>query len=180
MKATGIVRKIDELGRIVIPKEIRKTMKIKEGEALEIYVESTGEVILKKYDPMSEQKKQIESYAQTLAEETGMIVLVTNNRNIVAAHGKNSKSYIGKEMSEDLVKLINRRNLVNSKEIGIVKLVKEDKKSEIVSQLIAPIIADSDLVGSIILMSKEVNKQITQCDIKLIQISKSYLAKLFE
>ena len=180
MKATGIVRKIDELGRIVIPKEIRKTMKIKEGESLEIYVENDDEVILKKYDPMSEQKSQLENYAQTLAEETGLIVLVTDTKEVVISCGKNSKGYANNEISQELEKVINKRNFVSSKDIGIIKLVEDDKIKDVVSQAIAPIISDSDLMGSVILISKDMNRQITQNDLKILQISKNYLARLFE
>lgn len=177
MKATGIVRKIDELGRIVIPKEIRKTMKIKEGEALEIYVEKTGEVILKKYDPMSEQKEQIDNFAKVLAEELGVMVLVTDNRSVVVAHGKGSKEYLGQDISKDLSSVLDRRNVFNSAKSGVIKVIEEEKLSEIVSLAVAPIISDSDLLGSLVIVSKESTKQIGSNELKFLQVGRSYLAK---
>ena len=129
---------------------------------------------------MSEKKEHIENYIESLSEETGLTVLVTDNRNIVVACGKNSRQYSGKEVSKELERVIDRRNLVVSKDVGFIKLVEEDKDSEFVSQAIAPIISDSDLIGSIVLVSKDINKQITQSDLKLLQISKNYLYKLFD
>lgn len=180
MKATGIVRKIDELGRIVIPKEIRKTMRIKEGEALEIYVEKTGEVVLKKYDPMSERKEQIESFVSALSEELGMLVLVTDNKSVVVSCGKGSKEYVGKDITRELSLVLEKRNVYNSAKSGTFKLVEGDKLSETVALAVAPIISDSDLMGSVVIVSKDVTKQIGTSEMKALQIGKSFLAKQFE
>lgn len=180
MKATGIVRKIDELGRIVIPKEIRKTMRIKEGEALEIYVEKTGEVILKKYDPMSEQKEQIANFVEALSEELGVLVLVTDNKSVVAACGKGSKEYMGKDISRELSCVLDKRNMFNSAKSGVIKIVEGEKLSEIAALAVAPIISTSDLMGSVVIVSKDVTKQIGQSELKVLNIAKSFLAKQFE
>lgn len=180
MKATGIVRKIDELGRIVIPKEIRKTMRIKEGEPLEIYIEKTGEVILKKYDPMSEQKEQIENFIEALSEELGMPVLVTDNKSVVVACGKGSKEYIGKDISRELSCVLDKRNVFNSAKSGVIKVIEEEKMSDIVALTVAPIISDSDLMGSLVIMSKENTKQIGSSELKLLQVGRNFLAKQLE
>ena len=107
-------------------------------------------------------------------------MLVTDTKRVVISCGKNSKGYVNNEISQELEKVINKRNFVSSKDIGIIKLVEEDKIKDVVSQAIAPIISDSDLMGSIILVSKDMNRQITQNDLKILQISKNYLARLFE
>lgn len=180
MKATGIVRKIDELGRIVIPKEIRKTMRIKEGEALEIYVEKTGEVVLKKYDPMSERKEQIESFVQALSGELGMLILVTDNKSVVIACGKGSKEYVGKDISRELSGVLDKRNIFNSAKSGVIKVIEEEKMSDIVALAVAPIISDSDLMGSLVIMSKDIAKQIGSSELKLLQVGRNFLAKQLE
>lgn len=177
MKATGIVRKIDELGRIVIPKEIRKTMRIKEGESLEIYVEKTGEVILKKYDPLSEQKEQIENFVETLSEELGMLVLVTDNKSVVVACGRGSKDYVEKDITRELSGVLDKRNVFNSAKSGVIKIVEGDKLSDIVALAVAPIISDSDLMGSLVIMSKDISKQIGSNELKLLQVGRNFLAK---
>ena len=78
LKATGVVRRIDDLGRVVIPKEIRKTLRIKEGDPLEIFTDKEGEVILKKYSPIGELSEFATGYAETLARTTGHIACITD------------------------------------------------------------------------------------------------------
>lgn len=180
MKATGIVRKIDELGRIVIPKEIRKTMRIREGEPLEIFVEKTGEVILKKYDPLSNVKNEVEILANTLEKNTNLLVLVTDMKNVIAVSGKNKKDYFGKYLSPECINAINRRVLWSTKDKSIIPIVEDDDKTEIYSLAISPIISDSDLIGAVILISLEPKKVIGVGDIKLLEITSDILAKLME
>lgn len=92
MKATGIVRRIDDLGRIVIPKEIRKTLKVKEGMPLEIYTDKEGGIILRKFLPFSEMSSLSEEFAQCVAQQMGNAVFVTDREKVVAAAG-----YTGEE-----------------------------------------------------------------------------------
>ena len=87
MKATGIVRRIDDLGRVVIPKEVRRTLRIRERDPLEIFVDRGGEVILKKYSSIGERGRLIEEYAESLARTVGHIVLITDRDVVVAASG---------------------------------------------------------------------------------------------
>lgn len=102
MKATGIVRRIDDLGRVVVPKEIRKILRIREGDPLEIYTGTTGEVILKKYSPISELGHIAEGFAETASTVLGMPVLVSDTDHFVAVSGIKKKDYIDKEIGEDL------------------------------------------------------------------------------
>ena len=102
MKATGIVRRIDDLGRVVIPKEIRRTLRIKEGTPLEIYTDREGEIILKKYSPIGELSTFAKEYAEVLSQTTGMVSCITDHDQVIAAAGQGSKEYVGKEISSEL------------------------------------------------------------------------------
>ena len=102
MKATGIVRRIDDLGRVVIPKEIRRTLRIKEGTPLEIFTDREGEVILKKYSPIGELSIFAKEYAEALAQNTGMVSCITDHDQVVAASGQGCKEFTGKEISKEL------------------------------------------------------------------------------
>ena len=96
MKATGIVRRIDDLGRIVIPKEIRRTLRIRETDPLEIYTENTGEIVLKKYSPVGELSQFARDYAESLAATTGQIICITDREQIVAVSGTVKKDFMSK------------------------------------------------------------------------------------
>ena len=93
MKATGIVRRIDDLGRIVVPKEIRRTLRIREGDPLEIFTDREGEIILKKYSPIGELSQFAGEYAESLAQTTGHLVLITDCDHVVTASGNGKKEY---------------------------------------------------------------------------------------
>ena len=95
MKATGIVRRIDDLGRVVVPKEIRRTLRIREGDPLEIFTDREGEIILKKYSPLGELSVFAKQYAESLAQTTGHMVCVTDRDTIVATAGGAKKDYDG-------------------------------------------------------------------------------------
>ena len=102
MKATGIVRRIDDLGRVVIPKEIRKTLRIREGDPLEIFTDREGEVILKKYSPIGEMGTLAKLYAESLSQTLGCTVCITDTDQVVAVSGSGKKElqeqFIGREM----------------------------------------------------------------------------------
>ena len=102
MKATGIVRRIDDLGRVVIPKEIRKTLKVKEGMPLEIYTDKEGGIVLRKFMPFSEMSVLSEEFAQCVAHQTDKIVFITDREKVIAAAGDGLKGIVGKEISHIL------------------------------------------------------------------------------
>ena len=112
MKATGIVRRIDELGRIAIPKEIRRSFKIREGDQLEIFTDRTGEIILKKYSPMGELGTIVQQYIKSLTELTNATILVTDRDQVSAAVGSQKAEYEGKTISTQLEQLQNERKNV--------------------------------------------------------------------
>ena len=102
MKATGIVRRIDDLGRVVIPKEIRRTLRIREGDPLEIFTDREGEIILKKYSPIGELGLFAKQYAESLAQTTGLMVCIADRDAVIAAAGGAKKDYMGKAISHQL------------------------------------------------------------------------------
>ena len=114
MKATGIVRRIDDLGRVVIPKEIRRTMRIREGDPLEIFTDREGEIILKKYSPIGELSQFAGQYAESLAQSTGHLVCITDRDHVIAAAGNGKKEFEGKPISRQLEELIEDRTGINT------------------------------------------------------------------
>ena len=111
MKATGIVRRIDDLGRVVIPKEIRRTMRIREGDPLEIFTDRDGEVIFKKYSPIGELTGFAAQYAETLYKTCNLSVVVCDRDSVVACAGVSKKEYSDKSLSEELEGVMNGRSL---------------------------------------------------------------------
>ncbi|NLC16952.1 MAG: AbrB/MazE/SpoVT family DNA-binding domain-containing protein [Clostridiales bacterium] len=174
MKATGIVRRIDELGRVVIPMEIRRTMKIREGDPLEIFTDSNGELILRKYSPM----ESIEGYAVFLADsiaetvETG--VIICDKDVIVAVSNLPKKEYIGQNITAELEQAIeNRKTILNVSKDKLVKIKFDDNAYR--SQVIAPILAAGDTYGAVVLVSKD--RVLAEPELKVATSAANYLGK---
>ncbi|MCX8074522.1 MAG: AbrB/MazE/SpoVT family DNA-binding domain-containing protein [Clostridia bacterium] len=180
MKATGIVRKIDELGRIVIPKEIRKSLRIREGDPLEMYTEKNGEIVLKKYAPMGDIMELSAVYADVLAKSTGCIVYITDNDTVIAVAGTSKKEYLDKHISDDIINIMGERALWTSKEGQIIPIVKDDEISKYYSQIVSPIICQADAIGTVILVSTDYKKEVGDVEIKLIQSASIFLGKQME
>ena len=181
MKATGIVRRIDDLGRVVIPKEIRRTLRIKEGTPLEIFTDREGEVILKKYSPIGELSIFAREYAEALTQTTGMVTRITDHDQVVAASGAGSKDYLGKEISKNLEEVISERvgKCVNIMDRGKVP-VTYDQKDVQVAQVIQPIICAGDAIGSVILMGKSEKDSMGQAEKMLVQTAAGFLGRQME
>ena len=128
MKATGIVRRIDDLGRVVIPKEIRRTLRIREGDPLEIFTDREGEIILKKYSPIGELGTFAKQYAESLAQVTGLMVCITDRDAVIAAAGGAKKDYMGKPVSQELEDIIQDRENVQAAagDRKYVRLIEEE------------------------------------------------------
>src|SRR5574344_2838525 len=116
MKATGVVRRIDDLGRVVIPKEIRRTLRIKEGDPLEIFTEKEGEIILKKYSPIGELSEFATEYAETLNKTTGHIACITDKDTVIAVSGASKKELLEQNVSPELEKIMEDQEKYISKE----------------------------------------------------------------
>ena len=170
MKATGVVRRIDDLGRVVIPKEIRKTLRIKEGDPLEIFTDKEGEVILKKYSPIGELSEFALGYAETLAKTTGHIACITDKDTVIAVAGGSKKDYLEQSLSKEI------EQIMEDKEV-----YKSDKKDKIYnSQIVYPIISNGDSIGTVILLSKEASTKMTDVEAKVAQSAASFLGSQME
>jgi AbrB family transcriptional regulator (stage V sporulation protein T) len=148
MKATGIVRRIDDLGRIVIPKEIRRTLRIKEGDPLEIFTDREGEVIFKKYSPISELQSFAAEYADTLQKTAGMPIFICDRDSIITVSGASKREYTDRKISRSLEEIIESRALY-LRGSGKETISITDDGSHYVSCAM-PILAEGDIIGCII------------------------------
>ena len=183
MKATGVVRRIDDLGRVVIPKEIRKTLRIKEGDPLEIFTDKEGEVILKKYSPIGELTEFATGYAETLAKTTGHIACITDKDTVIAVSGGAKKELLEQNISTELEKLMDDKEKYTSKEnndLAIPITKNENKERRYNSQVVYPIISNGDTIGSVILMSKDANVKMTDVEKKVAQSAATFLGSQME
>ena len=183
MKATGVVRRIDDLGRVVIPKEIRKTLRIKEGDPLEIFTDKEGEIILKKYSPIGELSEFATEYAETLAKTTGHIACITDKDTVIAVSGGLKKEYLEQGISPELEQIMDDKENYTSKEnndvsIPITKNENNSKKNN--AQVVYPIIADGDVIGTVILLSKDENVKMSEVEQKVVQSAASFLGTQME
>lgn len=183
MKATGVVRRIDDLGRVVIPKEIRKTLRIKEGDPLEIFTDREGQVILKKYSPIGELSEFATGYAETLAKTTGHIACITDKDTIIAVSGGSKKEFLEQDVSQELEKLMEDKEIYTSKEnsdmaMPITKNDTNEKKNK--SQIVYPIISNGDTIGTVILMSKDSKTKMNEVEKKVAQSAATFLASQME
>lgn len=180
MKATGIVRRIDDLGRVVIPKEIRRTLRIREGDPLEIYTDREGEIILKKYSPIGELGNFAREYAESLAQNAGHITCIVDKDQIIAVSGVAKKEFMDKHISQELEKTINQRNTVvaSREERAFVPILDEDNEDIYSSELITPIISEGDVLGAVVFLSD--NKKMSEVENKLAMTAASFLGKQME
>lgn len=184
MKATGIVRRIDDLGRVVIPKEIRRTLRIREGDPLEIFTDREGEVILKKYSPIGELGDFANEYVESMHQSLGYIACVADKDSIVAVAGGPKKEFLDKSISSDLERTMDMKKAIvanRSEEGRIYSIVANDEdNTKYSSQVIAPIVADGDAIGAVILLSKEPNANMGEMEIKIAETAAGFLGKQME
>ena len=183
MKATGVVRRIDDLGRVVIPKEIRRTLRIKEGDPLEIFTDKEGEVILKKYSPIGELSEFATEYAETLTKTTGHIACITDKDTVIAVSGTSKKDFLEQGISTELERIMEDQEKYISKENNdvAVPITKNETNDKIFkSQVIYPIISDGSSIGSVILLSKDAKTKMTEVEQKVAQSAANFLGKQME
>lgn len=182
MKATGIVRRIDDLGRVVIPKEIRRTLRIREGDPLEIFTDREGGVILKKYSPIGELSEFSKGYAESLQQTIGNIIIICDRDMLISVSGVQKKEYMDKKISIELEKAIeDRRTILMSKDRELIPLYDdEDFEGKYATQVISPIIAEGDAIGAVIIVSKDKDEEFGEVEIKLAETASSFLGKQME
>ena len=180
MKATGIVRRIDELGRVVVPKEIRRTLRIREGDPLEIFTDREGEIILKKYSPMGELREFAKQFADAMAQSTGQVAAITDRDCFIAIAGAGKKDLVGKNVSREMEHLMEERDsLVAAKgEKGFVPISQEEDEFE--QQAIAPIISEGDVIGAVAILARDKKEKFGSPELKIAHTAAGFLGKHME
>jgi len=186
VKATGIVRRIDDLGRVVIPKEIRRTLRIREGDPLEIFVDRDGEVILKKYSPIGELGDFAKEYADALYESIGHVALIADRDAIIAVSGGPKKEYLNKTLGSLVERAMeDRKSIMTSASApdrmrGTLIGGDEEDETRHTATVIAPIISEGDPIGAVILCSKDPDVRMGDLELKLAETAAGFLAKQME
>lgn len=175
MKTTGVVRRIDDLGRIVIPKEIRRTLRIRDGEPLEIFVDQEG-ITLKKYSSIQDLSEIAKNLVETINKSLNKTILITDRDKYIAISRELRKEYLDKTISKDLEEIMKTRETIVEKNITSIKLV--ESKTEQMSYVIVPIIMNGDAIGLVLVSSSE--EGLLEIDEKMANITASFLAKYIE
>lgn len=179
MKATGIVRRIDDLGRVVIPKEIRRTLKIREGDPLEIFTLPSGEVVFKKYSPVGEISQFASQYADVLYKVISLPTLICDRDHVIASAGVPKKDYLEKGISNSLnTYLENRQNFIYRN--GVISPLTPLEDSSEVASVMYPIMSGGDVFGAVIMMKAADGKTPTDTESKLCQSAAAFLGKQME
>lgn len=181
MKATGIVRRIDDLGRVVVPKEIRRVLRIREGDPLEIFTDKDGEIILKKYSPIGEMGYFAQQYAETAAQSLGCRVCICDRDQVIAVAGMPKKDMIGKGLHKELEQVISEREVICAKkgEKRFVPILSHGD-NEYDMQIIQTIICEGDAIGAVIFLTKEGEKTIGETEKKAALIAANFLGRQME
>ena len=181
MKATGIVRRIDDLGRVVVPKEIRRTLRLREGTPLEIFTDREGEIILKKYSPMMELNAFAGQYADAMAQSTGLLVCITDRDQVVAAAGGAKKDFFQKPISRALEHVIQERATVQAgkDDRNYVEVSAEDMEG-VTAQVVTPIICEGDAIGAVVIMSREPRAKFSEGELRLAATAAGFLGRQME
>ncbi len=178
MKATGIVRRIDDLGRVVIPKELRRTLRIREGDPLEIYTTSEGEVIFRKYSPIGELGDFASAYAETLSKTSGFGICITDRDNVIAVCGVPKKEFLEKPVTGELEEVMNNKTPYNSN-VDSKKIYLVETASDYSVVIAFPIISEGDTIGSVVFVSKGGQKS-GEVELKLAESAAVFLGKHME
>ena len=179
MKATGIVRRVDDLGRIVIPKEIRRTLKIREGDPLEIYTEKDGGVIFRKYSPMSDLQDFASQICESIGANTGHIAAVSDRDCIIALSGAPKRELMDKPNSYDLSKIMESRKTYRYMQ-GETVLHVTDGSEKYHLGVASPILCQGDLMGCVMLLLDENSAPLAEADQRLAQTVAGFLGKQME
>lgn len=181
MKATGIVRRIDDLGRIVIPKEIRRTMRIREGDPMEIFTSREGEILLKKYSPVGELGEFAMALAESMAQTLGELVCITDRDYVIAAAGNGKKEVEGKVLSEQLQSTIDQRifRVCSREEKEYIQMIQEEIR-DYETQAIATILSHGDSIGAVLILGKENSTNTGEVLLQVAKTAAGFLGKHME
>ena len=179
MKATGIVRRVDDLGRIVIPKEIRRTLRIREGDPLEIYTEKDGGVIFRKYSPMGDLQDFAAQMCDAIGANTGRIAAVADRESIIALSGAPKRELMDKPNSSELEKLMEQRKHYRYHPgESVIRASESSDKYHL--GVAAPILAQGDLMGCVMMLLQENDAPLSESDQILAQTAAGFLGRQME
>ena len=180
MKATGIVRRIDELGRVVIPKEIRRTLRIREGDPLEIFTERDGGIILRKYSPIGELTSYAKEFTDSLYKSLGTTSVICDKDAVIAASGSQKKDYMDNSVSPELENIMDKRRvyIYNGAEGSGIPIVSGENTTDVKGQVVAPIISQGQPVGAVAVISKK--EEISAAEIKVAETTAFFLGMQME
>ena len=178
MKATGIVRRMDDLGRVVIPKEIRRTMRIREGDPLEIYTDKDGEVIFKKYSPIGELSDFAAQICDSLHKSTDAIAAVCDRDTVIAISGGARRELMDKRISAELEHIMEGRSTYRYD--GSSSISVSDSADNLCVSVAAPVISEGDVMGCVMFVSPRNSAPCTDIEYKLAQTVASFLGKQME
>ncbi len=179
MKATGIVRRVDDLGRIVIPKEIRRTLRIREGDPLEIYTEKDGGVIFRKYSPMGGLQEFASQMCESIGSATGHIAAIADRDSIIALHGIPKRELMDKPNSPELEKLMEQRKNYLYKD-GDTPIFAADGEEKYQLGAATPILSQGDLMGCVMLLLNEGERPLQEADQSLTKTAAGFLGRQME
>jgi AbrB family transcriptional regulator (stage V sporulation protein T) len=179
MKATGIVRRIDDLGRVVIPKEIRRTMRIREGDPLEIYTSADGEVIFKKYSVVNEMAENASQVAEVMTKLAGCPTVVFDRDHVVAVSGVGKKEFSERRVSQALEEYLDSRKNYVYKSTSDQKVypVEGIDRSAIAC---SPILSQGDVTGAVAFLAPDEKSVANEVQSNLIQAAAQFLGKQLE
>ncbi len=183
MKATGIVRRIDELGRVVIPKEIRRTLRIREGDPLEIFVDREGGVILKKYSPIGELGDFAREYAESIHQSVGHTAVICDKDIVIAVSGAGKKELLSKPVNEHIEQLMQSRTKISASAAAgesVLAVSVDESPDKYTAELVVPIISSGDAIGAVILLSKEPGVRFTEAEMKVCETAAGFMGKQLE
>ena len=183
MRATGIVRRIDELGRVVIPKEIRRTLRIREGDPLEIFTDHDGEVVLKKYSPIGEIASIARDYTDSLYRALGHIALISDRDAVVSSAGAGKREFVEKPLSQEIDYVLQARQTVVlnlGSGASPLPVTGDDRAESYAAQVIVPILSDGEIIGGLMLLSRESGRQMTEIDQKVAETTAVIIGRQME
>jgi len=178
MKATGIVRRIDDLGRVVIPKEIRRTMRIREGDPLEIYTSRDGEVIFKKYSLLGGVEDFAVQLCETMSRSTGSICAVTDRDTVIAVAGGGKRELLGKRITAELEQVMENRRIYQY--TGEGNPIPVSDNASLLTQVAAPILSEGDLLGLVLFIGATPDSSTGDAELKLAQTIAAFLGRHME
>lgn len=182
MKATGIVRRVDELGRVVVPREIRRSLRIREGDPLEIFTDN-GTIVFKKYSPIGELGEFAQSHTDALCQTLGHIALICDRDTVIAVSGGNKRDFTDRLIHEDVERVMSNRTPVVRSTIkgeALLGIVNGEQENAYTAQTIVPLVVDGESLGAIMLLSNRYDTEMGSIELAVCATVATFIRKQME